>query len=390
MSLTLISSDRFAEHHMPPGHPERSERAEAMEVVASRWRARGGEVTAPHVATTDQLVRVHAAEYVAFIAETAGRAVALDPDTYTSPESHGVALLAAGAGIDAVELVMNPERSKDRSLHSNGSPGAGGSLESSRELDSGRGRPPELDSGRGRPSGRPEVNAAFALVRPPGHHAERGRAMGFCLFNNIAVAAAHARAKGAARVAIVDFDVHHGNGTQLLFEADPNVLYVSLHQFPFYPGTGAVEETGSGPGQGFTVNLPLEVGSVDDDYHVAFSEVVIPVLRQYDPDLLLVSAGFDAHERDPLGGMRLTSAAFGAMTMELRDVAEECCEGRIVLMTEGGYDLRALTESLEAAVDSLVVSSDEAKWPINGVASDRGRSAVSAAKRVLSPYWKLG
>jgi acetoin utilization deacetylase AcuC-like enzyme len=327
---------------MPPGHPERSERAEVMEVVASRWRTRGGEVTAPHVATTEQLARVHAAEYIAFIAETAGRAVALDPDTYTSPESHGIALLAAGAGIDAVELAMGPKS-----------------------------------------------RAVLAMVRPPGHHAERSRAMGFCLFNNIAVAAAHARAKGAARVAIVDYDVHHGNGTQHMFEADPNVLYVSLHQFPFYPGTGAVDEIGTGAGKGFTVNLPLEVGSVDDDYRVAFSDVVVPVLRQYDPDLLLVSAGFDAHERDPLGGMRLTSAAFGAMTMELRKAAEECCEGRMVLMTEGGYDLRALTESLEAAIDSLAASSPESKWPVTGIASDRGRAAVSAAKRALAPYWKV-
>jgi len=349
MSLILISSDRFAEHQMPPGHPERSERAEVMGVVASRWRARRGEVTAPHVATPEQLARVHTAEYIALLAETAGRAVALDPDTYTSPESHGVALLAAGAGIDAVGLAMG---SKSR--------------------------------------------AVLAMVRPPGHHAEPSRAMGFCLFNNVAVAAAHARAQGATRVAIVDYDVHHGNGTQHIFERDPNVLYVSLHQFPFYPGTGAVDEIGSGAGTGFTVNLPLEVGAVNDDYRVAFSEVVVPVLRQYDPDLLLVSAGFDAHERDPLGGMRLTSAAFGAMTMELRKVAEECCGGRIALMTEGGYDLRALTESLESVVDALAILSPgsprslEPKWPASGVASDRGRAAVSAAKRVLAPYWKMG
>jgi acetoin utilization deacetylase AcuC-like enzyme len=348
MSLILISSDRFAEHQTPPGHPERSERAEAMEVVASRWRTLGGEVTAPHVATNEHLSRVHAPEYIASIAATAGRAVALDPDTFTSAESYGIALLAAGAGIDAVELVMNPERSK-----------------------------------------KAKTDAALAMVRPPGHHAERNRAMGFCLFNNIAVAAAHARAKGAERVAIVDYDVHHGNGTQHMFDADPNVLYVSLHQFPFYPGTGAAEEIGTGAGKGFTVNLPLEVGSVDEDYRVAFSDVVVPVLRQYDPDLLLVSAGFDAHERDPLAGMRLTSAAFGAMTMELRKVAEACCEGRIVLMTEGGYDLRALAESLQAAVESLAASSTEPTWPAGGVSPDRGRAAVIAAKRALAPYWKL-
>ena len=356
--LTVISSERFAEHRLPPGHPERVERAEVMNVVASQARARGYEVTAPHPASTEQLARVHAPEYIARIAETAGRAVALDPDTYTSAESHGIALLAAGAAVDAVKLVMDPERSKDRSL----------------------------------PRG---VNAVLAMVRPPGHHAERGRAMGFCLFNNVAVAAAQARADGAERVAIVDYDVHHGNGTQHMFESDPAVLYVSLHQFPFYPGTGAVDEIGRGDGTGFTVNLPLEVGAVDEDYRLAFSEVVVPILRQYDPDLLIVSAGFDAHERDPLAGMRLTSGAFAAMTMELRKVAEECSDGRIVLVTEGGYDLRALAESLEGVVETLAASpqpaaSRDVLWVASGVASDRGRVAVSAAVRALAPYWKLG
>ena len=320
-----------------------------MNGVASQARARGYEVTAPHPASTEQLARVHAPEYIARMADTAGRAVALDSDTYTSAESHGVALLAAGAAVDAVRLVMNPERSKGRS----------------------------------------GVNAALAMVRPPGHHAERGRAMGFCLFNNVAVAAAHARAAGARRVAIVDYDVHHGNGTQHVFESDPDVLYVSLHQFPFYPGTGAADEIGRGPGTGFTVNLPLEVGAVDEDYRLAFSEVVVPVLRQYDPDLLLVSAGFDAHERDPLAGMRLTSGAFAAMTMELRKVAEEHADGRLVLVTEGGYDLRALAESLDGVVESLAATVD-VDWLASGVASDRGRVAVNAAKRALASHWKLG
>src|SRR5262249_51683156 len=152
----------------------------------------------------------------------------------------------------------------------------------------------------------------------------------------------HARTMGARKVAIVDFDVHHGNGTQHLFETDPHVLYISIHQYPYYPGTGAAEEIGRDAGRGFTVNLPLEVGAVDEDYQIVFSRMVRPVLREFEPDLLIISAGYDAHERDPLGGMRLTTAAFGAMTRELRAVADDCCRGRIVAALEGGYDLHAL------------------------------------------------
>src|SRR5207302_244082 len=154
---------------------------------------------------------------------------------------------------------------------------------------------------------------AFALVRPPGHHAERNRAMGFCLYNNIAVAAAHAIARGLDRVAVVDIDVHHGNGTQWMFYDDPHVLYVSSHQYPFYPGTGAADEVGTGAGEGFTVNVPLEAGATDADYEVVYHEAVVPVLEEFSPQLVLVSAGFDAHERDPLGAMRLTTAGYAAV-----------------------------------------------------------------------------
>jgi acetoin utilization deacetylase AcuC-like enzyme len=341
--LIIISSDRFTAHQTPPGHPEAPERADVMSVVAGEWRERGGEVVAPRAATHEQLARVHDEAYLRRMADTAGSAVALDPDTYTSPETYDVALLAAGAAVDAVERVMGGKHER-----------------------------------------------ALALVRPPGHHAERNRAMGFCLFNNVAVAAAHARASGAARVAIVDYDVHHGNGTQHTFEEDPSVLYVSTHQFPFYPGTGAVDEIGRGRGRGFTINVPLEVGAVNEDYRIVFDEVVLPVVRQVKPDLILVSAGFDAHERDPLAGMRLTTPAFAAMTMELRRVADECCGGRILAVTEGGYDLHALADSLRAVVGALAPErATPASWPAPSVASSRGRTAASAAKHMLEPFWDL-
>jgi acetoin utilization deacetylase AcuC-like enzyme len=228
-------------------------------------------------------------------------------------------------------------------------------------------------------------------VRPPGHHAERAEARGFCIYNNIAVAAAHARAVGAARVAIVDYDVHHGNGTQHIFENSPDVLYISTHQFPYYPGTGAVAEIGRGPGEGFTINVPLAVGAVDADYQLVFSDVIAPALRQFKPHLVLVSAGFDAHERDPLGGMRVTAGGFAAMTMELMRVAEECCEGRIAMVTEGGYDFLALAESLRAAISVLSLDRATAPdWPTSGLAPpSRGRTAIAAAKAALGGYWKL-
>ncbi|PWT79749.1 MAG: histone deacetylase [Blastocatellia bacterium] len=342
MSLTLISSHRFTEHETPPGHPERAERAEVMDVIANRWRERGTEVIAPRPATRDHLARVHDGEYLRRISETVGQAMALDPDTYTSPETSEIALLAAGAAVDAVERVLSG-----------------------------------VDSG------------AFALVRPPGHHAEHGRAMGFCFYNNVAIAAAHARTRGRHRIAIVDYDVHHGNGTQHTFEADPEVLYISTHQFPFYPGTGAANEVGLGAGRGFTVNLPLEAGATAEDYRVVFDEVVLPVLRQFRPELMLVSAGFDAHERDPLANMRLTTEAFAAMTMELRAIATEFSEGRIVLVTEGGYDLRALAASLDAVTQVLAGPIGPAHWPKADATSNRGGVSARAAKKALAPFWRF-
>ena len=183
--------------------------------------------------------------------------------------------------------------------------------------------------------------------------------------------------------------MHHGNGTQHIFESDPHVLYMSTHQFPYYPGTGAADEVGHGIGRGFTVNVPMEIGAVDADYQLVFAEVISPILLQFEPDLVIVSAGFDAHERDPLGGMRLSTPAFAAMTRELHAVADECCRGRIVSVTEGGYDLQALAASLDAAIEQHGAPAASASWPSGGIAPSRGEAAVTALRPMLAPFWTI-
>jgi len=301
--MLLISSTRFAEHTTPPGHPERPERAEVFTEVADAWREKGVRVIEPRPATRDELVRVHDAAYVDAIERTSGRAMKLDPDTYTSPESYEVALLAAGAVVQAAVHALETRE------------------------------------------------PACALVRPPGHHAERDAAMGFCLFNNVAVAAAAAIARGLSRVAVVDIDVHHGNGTQWMFYTNPGVLYVSTHQYPFYPGTGAADETGSGEGKGATFNIPLAAGATDADYARAYTAVAAR-LEEYAPELLLISAGYDAHEDDPLASMRVSTDGYEAIVRTLRDAAQRIgCP--IALVTEGGYDLAALRACLDATLGVL-------------------------------------
>jgi len=295
-----IITDATCTSYHTPGHPERPERAEVFDQVASAWRDKGGTVIEPRPATREELLRVHDATHVDAIESTSGRAVMLDEDTFTSPESYEVALLAAGAAVQAAEYALDTKET------------------------------------------------AFALVRPPGHHAERDKAMGFCLFNNVAVAAAAAVARGLSRVAVVDIDVHHGNGTQWMFYADPKVLYVSTHQFPFYPGTGAAEEVGSGAGKGFTFNVPLAAGATDADYAAAY-RTVAGVLENYAPELLLVSAGFDAHADDPLASMRMSAAGYAAVVRSLADAAARIgCP--MALVTEGGYDLDALRACLDACL----------------------------------------
>src|SRR3954467_6215120 len=272
------------------------ERAHVFDGVAARWTDGEGLSEAPRPATREELIRVHTAEHVDAIALTSGRAVMLDPDTFTSPESAEIAVLAAGAAVQAIDHAIDRK------------------------------------------------DAAFALVRPPGHHAERDRAMGFCLFNNVAVSAAHAVARGLVRVAVVDIDVHHGNGTQWIFYDNSRVLYVSTHQYPFYPGTGGANEIGTGDGRGFTFNVPLEMGATDADYALVYREAVIPVLHEFAPDVILVSAGFDAHERDPLASMRVTTEGYASV---VRQLVKASGSTPIAFVSEGGYDLTALADCLD-------------------------------------------
>ena len=340
MGLVLVSTPRFFDHTPPPGHPERPERAHVFDVVADGWRERGGRVIEPRPAAFEEIARVHSRAHVAAIERTRGRAVMIDEDTYTSPETAEVALLAAGAALTATEHVLEAEGER-----------------------------------------------ALALVRPPGHHAEPETAMGFCFYNNVAVAAAAALASGLTRVAIVDFDVHHGNGTQRMFEEDPRVLFVSVHQHPFYPGTGAASEIGRGPGRGFTVNAALEAGCTDGDYLLVFERVVRPIVERFAPELLLVSAGFDAHEHDPLAHMRLTSAGYARLAAVLTGLADRHARGRLAAITEGGYELTALGESLHALVRVL---GGETAWlqartfePSTG----RGERAADAVRAAQAAFW---
>ena len=336
--MRLIASERFEEHVTPPGHPERMERARIFTAVAARWSKAGAVSVEPRPASREELARVHDEAYLDEIAATAGRAVRLDADTYTSPESVEIAALAAGAAVQAAEHAM---------AHG---------------------------------------EAACALVRPPGHHAERDRAMGFCLYNNIAVAAAAARARGTDRVAIVDIDVHHGNGSQWMFYDDPAVLYVSSHQYPFYPGTGAAHETGTGAGKGYTVNVPLEAGATDADYLLAYTAIVLPVLEQFQPALTLISAGFDAHERDPLASMRMSTEGFGAIVGGLASLARR--HGSLALVTEGGYDLTALEESLDASLTAIQGTGTELTAS-QSAAAPRGERAVAAVRAAQHGLWRL-
>ena len=303
----LLRSPRFLGHDTGD-HPENPGRLVAVETELTHQELLTGRpCVAFEEASIEAIERVHDPRYVATIASIAERGGAwLDTDTMVGPGSFVIARLAAGAGIAGVDAVLD---------------------------------------GRAR--------SAFALTRPPGHHATRHRGMGFCLFNSIAIAAAHALTRGLTRVAIVDWDVHHGNGTQEAFYTSDQVLFASVHQWPSYPGTGAATERGSGRGKGYTLNAPLAAGADDAGYEEIFTGRILPAVRDFEPELILVSAGYDAHGSDPLGGMRLTESGFAALARLVRDVAETHCAGRLVLLLEGGYDPIALGRCVAATLNVL-------------------------------------
>jgi acetoin utilization deacetylase AcuC-like enzyme len=305
--VMVVEDPLFLEHRSPPGHPERPERLAAVGRAIDARRDRLVALAA-RPADGDELVAVHPPVHVAAI-ETAARHAPghLDPDTFVSRQSYAVARLAAGAAIDAARAVA-----------------------------------------QGR------CGAAFAAVRPPGHHAESARAMGFCLFNNVAIAARALRRDGVERVLVVDWDVHHGNGTQHLFEEDPDVLFFSTHQFPFYPGTGDFVEAGRGRGEHATLNVPLPPGCGDRDYVGVLRRVLVPAALAFRPQLILVSCGFDAHRDDPLASMQLSGAGFEEMTHIVRAIADEVCGGRVALVLEGGYAPSGLHDGASAVLDALL------------------------------------
>ena len=309
-TVGLVYSGVYLEHDMGPGHPESPERLRALMKHLEETGLKGNLVDIePSPAPLEWIEEIHAPEYVRFVREVCEKGGGLLDygDTVANPKSYDAALLAAGGGLAAVDAVMNTA-----------------------------------------------VDRVFCAVRPPGHHAEHDRAMGFCLFNNVAIAAAYLRKKhGIGRVLIVDWDVHHGNGTEHTFYDSPDVFYFSVHQYPHYPGTGAAGDQGAGEGKGHTMNIPLPAGTGDEAYIGAFHDRLLPAAEEFRPEFVLISAGFDAHGADPLSAMQVTEDGYRRMTRMLCDLADGTAAGRVVSFLEGGYSLTAMPRAAGVHVEEM-------------------------------------
>jgi acetoin utilization deacetylase AcuC-like enzyme len=310
MSIHLIYDPAFLKHETGPGHPETANRLRAImrTLEADEGLYRKLTHTSPKPASIEDLKRTHREEMILLARDLSDRgAMALDPDTQISRDSYEVARLAAGAAIIAVDAVMKSENDR-----------------------------------------------AFVISRPPGHHATPDHSMGFCLFNNAAIAARYAQAKhGVERVLIIDWDVHHGNGTQDIFWEDDTVFYFSTHQYPYYPGSGAKNEIGGGRGEGFTLNVPLRANTSAADHREAFNEALRTIERKFHPDLVIISAGFDSRRGDPLGSLMLDDSDFAEMTKEILRIAESHANGRVMGLLEGGYNLQLLGGSVKSHLIAL-------------------------------------
>jgi len=345
-ATAVLRHEVFLEHDPGFGHPESPERLRVIHAALDQPAAQVGLIFPDFApATAAELALNHTRPHIARVAATAGQTYAmLDPDTLTSPRSYEAACLAAGAAIAGVRLVMT---------------GA--------------------------------VKNGFALVRPPGHHAEADHTSGFCLFNNIAIAARYALDKlGAGRILIVDWDLHHGNGTQHSFYDTDQVLYFSTHQYPCFPGSGGVHEIGQGAGEGYTVNVPLPGGQDDRAYARIFRELLCPVARQFHPDLMLVSAGFDIYQDDPLGTMAVTVQGFAYLTRLLMRLAAELCQERLLLVLEGGYHLTGERDGVLAVLAELAGRSLLAPAVVEGLdTAAPPLPALDDARNIAKKYWSL-
>jgi len=335
----IVLDSRYQEHYTGRAHPERPERITTLLGPIKHIQRSGLKRLSPRFATPENITLIHDSSHVGRVAATAQQErFSFDADTPVSAQSYATAMLATGGLLTLIDAVME------------------------REIDNG-----------------------FALVRPPGHHAERNRPMGFCLFNSAAIGAQYLRERfGLTRVLVMDWDVHHGNGTQHSFYDDSGVLYVSTHQYPYYPGTGALDEVGQGQGEGYTLNLPLSARCGDAEYQEVFEFAIDPICRQFNPEFVLISAGFDAHVRDPLGGMEVTEAGFGTMARILLRVAQEKAQGRCVALLEGGYDLEGLQKSVLRVIDEM-----GGENLTENVSSYTPRGITSPVRKVHDRYWEL-